>query len=963
MDAAYDNYNNMMDTHDPARGSSPEEEARMHAEFLTSPVGRAVFGNDSNSISTFNEAAQTNQDASKDALPDAGSASKKESNPADPLDVNALANRQLREEDAVATGPLLKNLSSDLVPDAPTPGVTTTKAPEAASTGDTNPKRVSDIERILANSPLNGANGRQERLVLLGNDAIKERFLSMAVEAGMLKTDRTGTPNLKATSEEVKNLFNKAAAQHSRETGVEHFSAKALTLNIPYTTKILGRRQFHKVEVQVSGTKAEIEKQLKGLETLLSKGEKGGYIASKKFDELKDGPLTVEGMLASAKNGARGEEASTVTMAHNPVGGGNILQTAKAALADDRQARESFKNSKEAKDAGLESSDTPTKETSEQRSKYVTDTLADLSKGLSTSDGLSAMVEGKGGKESPMAKKLVDQLQGIDKNSNSEFASLPTETRRPALANMVALAARLETATDLGKGTYSAQGLYKAVPENQGTPLREKLDGWLKAEMTDESAKHDLQVRLESLQTKGIINNETFSRASSMVANGSVMPANTAQATASAVGEKTNQAQSKAEAQPQDSATSAQASKSNSSTETSSQSSVASSQAAKVDSKEASATQTSHAADTSKQATTTTLEGATATQTVPTASGSALATSDAKSAQADVSKVLAAETSGAQSAEKADLAKSTDAAINRLGKQMKNPQATFLDDKKDWNMGAVEKMAQEVTKLDSASMAAKSPAERSTAAAYANWLADGLSSGKIPSLAGEKGAALQNSVVAKASELKSSMAEGPPSATAAKNLSQADKMLGAMAEHSRVSGASSAVSFKAPSADASSAVARLTSGAEQAKELLLSKEPTEMNAGSLKFIVSNASTITKESLAQMPAQESKALVHNMREAVQSIRSGESALGAYGSLSDAVKNAVDRTDKHTAGLEAGFKDAVLSKNAGMGSGADSTSGSASTSKSAQDSMGTDVLKQASSGQSGAAKTGGARSLER
>lgn len=395
------------------------------------------------------------------------------------------AEAEAKQKASSTATPKVLGQSPDASPDAATnvaPEATAQRAPDtnfpdAGGADKQSPgslPKPTSVESALASIQLD--TGRQERFVILGDEAVTNRFYNKLAERGKLLY-QGNTPVIGVSRKEAMKLLKEAAtevpgaeAHHALKLDMERTGFGVAGSIKAGIANVMGRR--HEIDVVVVGSQATIDAKLQELGGLVTKLDNDKLLSNKEGVSVSDGKLALQ------ENGPVELKGSVklydlVSMTQDTVRSYAAQEDAK------EQERKAYRNAKddqkiaESKGAGSDNAQASGEERAAPLNKYAATRAQELDAAMASP---SALLEKNAEGQSTGAVALRQMLTLKDPAS-PELSTLPDGDRQKAIVQTLALTAKADDKElpDVHKG--------KPVDASVSAESRDKLLGWVATEI------------------------------------------------------------------------------------------------------------------------------------------------------------------------------------------------------------------------------------------------------------------------------------------------------------------------------------------------------------------------------------------------------------------------------------------------------------------------------------------------
>lgn len=391
-----------------------------------------------------------------------------------------------------------------------TPQPTTPGGADFPDAGGASPKDPSNlpkptsVESTLASIQLD--TGRQERFVILGDEAVTNRFYNKLAERGKLLY-QGNTPVIGVSRKEAMKLLKEAAsevpgatAQHALKLDMDRAGFGVVDSVKAGIANAMGRR--HEIDVVVVGSQATIDAKLQELGGLVNKLDNDKLLSNKADVKVSDGKLVVpEAGPAELKGSVKLYDL--VSMAQDTV-------RAYAAQEDAKeQARREFRNAKddkkiaEERGAGTAAGSEAGEVRAAPLNKYAMARVQELGEAMSSSDTL--LQKNPDGQSAGAV--ALRQMLTLKDPASPELATLPDGDRQKAIVQTLALTAKADDKElpDVHRG--------KPVDASVSAESRDKLLGWVATEIgRDRDFPAKARAMTAELVERGVISDAQANR-------------------------------------------------------------------------------------------------------------------------------------------------------------------------------------------------------------------------------------------------------------------------------------------------------------------------------------------------------------------------------------------------------------------------------------------------------------------
>lgn len=436
------------------------EAEEMAARYFADTVGRKVLGGGPESAIVVSD----NESFAKLAEAAEAEAKQKASNTATPKVLG-------QSPDASP------DVATNVAPDATAPRAPDTTFPDAGASDRQSPGNLpkpTSVESALASIQLD--TGRQERFVILGDEAVTNRFYNKLAERGKLLY-QGNTPVIGVSRKEAMKLLKEAAsevpgaeAHHALKLDMERTGFGVAGSIKAGIANVMGRR--HEIDVVVVGSQATIDAKLQELGGLVTKLDNDKLLSNKEGVSVSDGKLTLqENGPVELKGSVKLYDLVSVTQ--------DTVRSYAAQEDAKEQERKAYRNAKddqkiaESKGAGSDNTQASGEERAAPLNKYAATRAQELDAVMSSP---STLLEKNAEGQSTGAVALR-QILTLKDPASPELSTLPDGDRQKAIVQALALTAKADDKElpDVKKG--------KPVDATVSAESRDKLLGWVATEI------------------------------------------------------------------------------------------------------------------------------------------------------------------------------------------------------------------------------------------------------------------------------------------------------------------------------------------------------------------------------------------------------------------------------------------------------------------------------------------------
>jgi hypothetical protein len=322
-------------------------------------------------------------------------------------------------------------------------------------------EKPTELESALSSIRQNGE--RQQRIVILGDPDLQQRFMDELIARKKLHYVN-GAPVTTLSHANAVRLLTELAREKAPETQFRH----ALSLSMQREdTGLFGGTKPHQVEVFVAGNQAVVDKEMKDISSFVTALEKNGHVEKGASDGLH------EKLLNENRETVKLIGTSTLRQALSDVKDtGNAFKRQETAKQDALKEHRDEKNLKEMAEAKAKLAPESGKNTPELPHERTAELVAQMDRAFQA--GGKMLGEQTDGKQSN-AMASLHQARGFTDPVGRELQTLPDSDRQKAIVQLAAIVSKASA------GEFGESAIHELDKTTDKKPVspRDKVDAYI----------------------------------------------------------------------------------------------------------------------------------------------------------------------------------------------------------------------------------------------------------------------------------------------------------------------------------------------------------------------------------------------------------------------------------------------------------------------------------------------------